>query len=91
MTHSKLLHLVTDLLIELNGMNFGPETAPDKIQRYDELHAMLPQSSAEEKTAFVPTEEVLYRVELTPEKLIITVDAGLDRPVEVIFRNKLNS
>lgn len=61
-----------------------------KVFLSEESKAMPEEFLAEEKTAFVPIEEVLYKVELTPAKLIITVDAGWNRSVEVVFRNKLN-
>lgn len=64
---------------------FGP-----RMFLNEESKAMPEEFLAEEKTAFVPIEEVLYKVELTPAKLIITVDAGWNRSVEVVFRNKLN-
>jgi hypothetical protein len=75
----------------MNARSARDITRRRKLFLSAESHAMLPQSFAEEETAFAPLEEVLYKVELTPAKLIITVDAGLDRSVEVIFRNKLNS
>jgi hypothetical protein len=36
MTHSELLTLVTDMLVDLNSMNYGSETEADKVQQYDE-------------------------------------------------------
>ena len=36
MTYFELLTLVTDLLIDLNSINYGPKTAPDEVQQYDE-------------------------------------------------------
>jgi hypothetical protein len=79
----KNLSRFIELLGEIAGIAFS-------VVKTTGVHSvvgvMKKESSAEEKTAIVPLEEVLYRVELTPTKLIVTVDAELNRPVEVIFR-----
>ncbi len=41
MTKSELLHLLTDLLIKLVSLDYGPETAPDKVRQYDQLVSRL--------------------------------------------------